>query len=46
MPLREAGELMLKHGVSHLIVVDPTTQRPTGVLSTLDIAGILAWGEA
>ena len=46
MPLREAGELMLKHDVSHLIVVDPDTQRPTGVLSTLDIAGVLAWGEA
>jgi CBS domain-containing protein len=46
MPLREAGELMLEHEVSHLIVVDPDTQRPTGVLSTLDIAGILAWGEA
>jgi CBS domain-containing protein len=46
MPLREAGELMLKHRVSHLIVVDPDTQRPTGVLSTLDVAGVLAWGEA
>jgi CBS domain-containing protein len=46
MPLREAGELMLKHRVSHLIVVDPETQRPTGVLSTLDVAGVLAWGEA
>lgn len=45
-PLREAGELMLERGVSHLIVVDPNTQRPTGVLSTLDIAGVLAWGEA
>lgn len=45
-PLREAGELMLKHGVSHVIVVDPDTQRPTGVLSTLDVAGVLAWGEA
>lgn len=45
-PLREAGELMLRHGVSHLVVVDPDTQRPTGVLSTLDIAGVLAWGEA
>jgi CBS domain-containing protein len=44
-PLREAGELMLRHGVSHLVVVDPDTQRPTGVLSTLDIAGVLAWGD-
>lgn len=45
-PLREAGELMLRHGVSHLVVVDPDTRRPTGVLSTLDIAGVLAWAEA
>jgi CBS domain-containing protein len=45
-PLREAGELMLEHGVSHLIVVDPNTHGPIGVLSTLDIAGVLAWGEA
>lgn len=46
MALRHAGELMLRHGVSHLVVVDPETQRPTGVISTLDIAGVLAWGEA
>ncbi|HYB25089.1 MAG TPA: CBS domain-containing protein [Solirubrobacteraceae bacterium] len=46
MPLTQAGEAMLKHGVSHIIVVDPKTQRPTGVLSTLDIIGVLAWGEA
>jgi len=45
-PLREAGQLMLQHGVSHLVVSDPETQRPTGIISTLDIAGVLAWGEA
>jgi CBS domain-containing protein len=44
-PLREAAELMLQRGVSHVIVVDPDAERPTGVLSTLDIAGTLAWGE-
>lgn len=44
--LREAGELMLTHDASHVIVVDGSTQRPKGILSTLDIAGILAWGEA
>lgn len=44
--LREAGELMLQRGASHVIVVDPKTEQPTGVLSTLDIAGTLAWGEA
>jgi len=44
MALREAGELMLTHGVTHVVVVDPELQRPTGILSTLDIAGVLAWG--
>lgn len=45
MPLREAGELMLGRGVSHVIVIDPETQRPTGVLSSLDIIGALASGK-
>ena len=46
MPLRQAGELMLTRGVSHLVVVEPELQRPVGILSTTDIAGVLAWGEA
>jgi CBS domain-containing protein len=46
MPLRDAGELMLAHGVSHLVVIEPGTQRPIGILSTADIAGVVAWGEA
>ena len=45
-PLREAGQLMLRNGVSHLVVSDPETQRPIGIISTLDVAGVLAWGEA
>ena len=45
MPLREAGELLLTHAVSHLVVVQPGSRRPIGILSTLDIAGVLAWGE-
>ena len=44
MPLREAGELMLKHRVTHLIVIDPGARRPVGILSSLDLAGVLAWG--
>ena len=35
---------MLEHGTSHAVVVEPRTGRPIGVLSTLDIAGILGWG--
>jgi CBS domain-containing protein len=46
MPLRDAAREMLARGVSHVIVTDPIAQRPVGVLSTLDLAGVLAWGEA
>ena len=35
---------MLEQGTSHAVVVEPGTGRPVGVLSTLDIAGILGWG--
>jgi CBS domain-containing protein len=42
-PLREAGELMLARGVSHVVVVEPRLRRPVGILSTLDIAAALAW---
>jgi CBS domain-containing protein len=45
-PLREAADLMLTHSSTHVLVVDPAKQRPIGMLSTLDIAGLLAWGEA
>jgi CBS domain-containing protein len=45
-PLREAAELMLTHHSPHLLVVEAGAGRPVGILSTLDIAGILAWGEA
>jgi CBS domain-containing protein len=43
--VHHAAELMTEHEVSHLIVVDPLTDRPVGVLSTLDIAEILAGVE-
>ncbi|MBV8990133.1 MAG: CBS domain-containing protein [Solirubrobacterales bacterium] len=43
--LRDAGELMVTHGANHLVVVEAESQRPVGILSTLDIAGVLAWGE-
>ena len=46
MPLCEAAREMLAHGVSHVVVADPVAKRPMGVLSTLDVAGMLAWGEA
>lgn len=43
-PLREAARCMADAGVSHLLVVDDG--RPVGVVSTLDVAGVLAWGRA
>lgn len=43
--LEHAAQVMGEHEVAHLIVVQPQTDKPVGVLSTLDIAGVLAWGE-
>jgi CBS domain-containing protein len=45
MRLRSAAEQMLDHGASHAVVMNPEVRRPIGILSTLDIAGVLAWGE-
>ena len=42
--LATATRLMDVHGTSHLIVVN--NGAPVGVLSSLDIAGALAWGRA
>jgi CBS domain-containing protein len=44
-PLRDAVQLMLAEGASHVVAVNPTSGRPVGILSTLDIAGVLGWGE-
>ena len=40
--LAHAARLMVEHEISHLIVVEPHTARPIGVLSTLDVARALA----
>lgn len=40
--VERAAQLMAEHGTAHVIVVDPMTQRPLGVLSTLDVAGVLS----
>ena len=42
--LERAAQLMAQHQVSHLIVVQPQSGHPVGVLSTLDLAGVLGWG--
>jgi CBS domain-containing protein len=43
--LADAVKLMREHGVSHLMVVDSARGVPVGVLSTLDVAGVVAWGR-
>jgi len=43
--LRDAAELMMAKGTGHVVAVNPQTGHPVGILSTLDIAGVLAWGE-
>lgn len=43
--LSRAIELMLEQGVSHLLVVDDA-RRAVGVVSALDVAGVLASAQA
>jgi CBS domain-containing protein len=44
--LERAVKMMIEHHVTHLVVVDPQSDKAVGVLSTLDVAGLLAWGRA
>jgi CBS domain-containing protein len=44
-PLRDAAEIMLRERTGHAVVLHAETRLPVGVLSTLDVAGILAWGD-
>jgi CBS domain-containing protein len=41
--LQHAAQLMSDHEVTHLVVVQPHSHHPVGVLSALDVAGALAW---
>jgi CBS domain-containing protein len=41
-PLDRAAKLMTKHRVHHLVVVNPADRHPVGILSTLDIAVVVA----
>ncbi len=45
LPLRAAGELMLERGLGHLVVIHPEALLPLGILSSLDVIDLLAWGE-
>jgi CBS domain-containing protein len=40
--LDRAAQLMVEHGVAHLVVVDDADGHPIGVLSTLDIVAVFA----
>jgi CBS domain-containing protein len=42
--LSRAARTMAEHDVTHVLVVQPHSGQPVGVLSTLDLAGVLAWG--
>jgi CBS domain-containing protein len=42
--LERAAQMMGEHDVTHLVVVQPHSGHPVGILSALDIAGALAWG--
>ena len=44
-PLERAVQLMLEHQLTHLLVLSADAL-PVGIVSTLDVAGCLAWGEA
>jgi CBS domain-containing protein len=37
-----AAELMADNGITHLIVIDPATGHPSGILSSLDVAAAYA----
>lgn len=41
-PVRAAMQQMVDHAVSHLVVVDQASGRPTGVVSSLDLAALYA----
>jgi CBS domain-containing protein len=41
-PLSRAAQLMAEHDVRHLLVVGESSGRPEGILSTLDVAMVLA----
>jgi CBS domain-containing protein len=40
--LVRAAQLLAEHGASHLVVLDRSSRRPVGVLSTLDLAAAVS----
>jgi CBS domain-containing protein len=46
LSLSDAVQAMRAHGSDHAVVIDAHSGQPTGMLSTLDVLGVFAWGEA
>lgn len=44
-PLHETAALMTRHIITHLVVVDPGSDQPMGIISTLDVMAALGWGR-
>jgi CBS domain-containing protein len=44
--LADVAERMARRGLTHALVLAPASERPIGVLSSLDVARVLAWGRA
>jgi CBS domain-containing protein len=44
-PLTRAARLMAEQRISHLVAVQPGTDRPVGVISASGLAAVLAWGH-
>ena len=45
LPLSEAVEAMVRYGAHHVVVAEPDRHTPVGILSTLDVAAVLARDE-
>jgi CBS domain-containing protein len=44
--LERAAKLMAQHGVTHLVALQPDTERPAGMISARGIAAALAYGRS
>lgn len=44
-PLTRAARLMAEQRITHLVAVQPGTDRPVGVISASGLAAVLAWGR-
>ena len=45
-PLAELAARMARRAVTHALVLGRAGGRPVGIISTLDVARVLAWGRA